>query len=1095
MNKITIYLGSLKIDEIEFGPGTLTLGRAVGNDIRLEDSTVSGFHAVLVSHNNITYLEDRNSTNGSFINGRAIKKQTLCAGDTLSLGNFQIIFQADNQRDPTMAMTMAVTKITSAHMNKPISKSATFNSVNTPKVVRQEYPQRRHDDEGGQAFRAVGPNNTAQSERQKTTGYWANHVQKLAEQKQRDEDSRRQYHRDSSETSNEHYYGGADKIDLLNDTSGEYANGSRHTPLQQSRSRETGVGREIIDFDQEAGQPPYLSAGKASSSSSREDTDEIVVKPSKGTRSPAFESSLSYGVRTGNVNDSLRKRIHRDGINVTSAESSIVMAQLTRSDDRAYHPTEKESLDIDLEGFAVEVMALESREEVAKFNGQSVAAIDIDLAELTNFGTSLVVTQPEKSEGGTSNSSIPQSQLSDKEVDDLDLDNLPRISAEAANTGDKQSANNNTSTPYALELRDVCRQFGKDPVVNALSGISFSLEYGTWLSITGPSGAGKSTLLNILGCLDKPSSGSYSIDGIETTMLSDKQRTGIRSKRIGFVFQSFHLLPYRTVIENVMLAEVYRHGKQSGRRQRAMEQLERVGLSNRANYYPMNLSGGERQRVAIARALMGSPSILLCDEPTGNLDSNNAASILKLFEKFVGEGITLVVVTHDSQVAACATRQIHIIDGEMTEVSTSSKPGLNPRAIIPPRGSEKRSKLLRSGMSFRDMFSESLAGIFARPTRMLLTMLGVAIGLTALVATIGLTRTAGNRIISQFDEMAATELFIRARPGKVTGTIDPKAIPWDAAERLKRLNGVVACGTVSEVDVQGALVRSSSVRDPLNQSAFKLSVHAASPDLFRAVRAELKVGRFPDAGQILQTERVAVLGPDAAEQLGITQLQQLPAIQIGDQLYLVIGILRDVLRKPELMSSVIIPEGTARRYFGLSGPALVVIETKIGAAYLIAEQAPLALRPDNPRVLKVEVPQEPKRVKDEVKSDLDIMFYLLGGLSLIVGAIGIANITLVGIMERVGEIGLRRAIGASRSHIALQFLLESASMGFMGGLIGACIGILIVVSVSAYQLWTPVLDPIAPAMAPLVGGAIGLLSGLYPSMRAARLEPVEALRN
>ena len=647
-----------------------------------------------------------------------------------------------------------------------------------------------------------------------------------------------------------------------------------------------------------------------------------------------------------------------------------------------------------------------------------------------------------------------------------------------------------------LELTRICRQFGSDPAVHALIDIDLSLERGDWLSITGPSGAGKSTLLNIIGCLDRPTSGSYAVDGIESTTLSDDQRAGLRSQHIGFVFQSFHLLPYRTVLENVMLAEVYRRRSSRGRRERAMLAIERVGLAHRADFLPMKLSGGERQRVAIARALVGSPSLLLCDEPTGNLDSKNSASILDFFDELNRDGLTLAIVTHDETVAGRASRRVHIVDGRLIDHPTGA-----PRIRARREGASTyvaastTSSVSRSGITTRDLLNEALAGIFARPGRMALTVLGVVIGMSALVATMGLTRTASNRIISQFDQLAATEVFVTARPGATTGTIDPRAIPWDAPARLARLNGVVAAGTMSDVDAGNALVSASPVQDPTNQSAFKLAIRAGSPDMFRAVRAVLGTGRVPDAGHSDRADRVAVLGPDAAGRLGIEGLERLPAIYIGDQLYLVMGILRDVARKPELLGSVIIPEGTARRYFGLAGPGNVIIETRVGAASLVAEQARAALRPDDTRALRVQLPQEPKRVRDEVQTDLNVMFLLLGGLSLVVGALGIANITLVGVMERTAEIGLRRAIGATRGHIASQFLLESASMGVVGGIIGASLGILIVVGVSAIQFWTPVLDPIAPLLAPLVGGAIGLLSGLYPASRAARLEPAEAFRH
>ncbi len=654
------------------------------------------------------------------------------------------------------------------------------------------------------------------------------------------------------------------------------------------------------------------------------------------------------------------------------------------------------------------------------------------------------------------------------------------------------TANGAHGNGLVLELRKVGRQFGTDPAVDALVNVDLWLERGEWLSITGPSGSGKSTLLNIIGCLDRPTSGAYLLDGIDTARLTDKQRAGLRGQRIGFVFQSFHLLPYRTVLENVMLAEVYRGGTLQGRRERALAAIDRVGLSHRADFLPVKLSGGERQRVAIARALVGRPSILLCDEPTGNLDSKSTESILDLFAELNREGLTLVIVTHEADVAARASRSVHVVDGTPVNDGDEPQKPLPPRAEPEARGA---ASVPNSRITARDLMDEALSGIFARPGRMMLTVLGVVIGLAALVATIGLTRTAGNRIITQFDKLAATEIFISAKPGPTTGIVDPAAIPWDAPGRMQRLNGVAAAGAMSAVDVGEDLVSASPIKDPLGQSAFKLSVFAASPDLFRAVRGELKMGRLIDQGLSDRAERVAVLGPDAAERLGIMDLKALPAISIGDAIYLVIGVLRDVLRKPDLLGAVIIPEGAARRDYALQGPGIIVVETNIGAANLIAMQAPVALRPHEPEGLKLEVPQEPARVRDEVQSDIDVMFLMLGGLSLIVGALGIANITLVGVMERTGEIGLRRAIGATRGHIATQFLLESAFMGVVGGVIGASVGVLIVVGVSAYQVWTPVLDPLAPLLAPIVGGIIGLLSGLYPALRAANLEPAEAFRN
>jgi hypothetical protein len=395
-------------------------------------------------------------------------------------------------------------------------------------------------------------------------------------------------------------------------------------------------------------------------------------------------------------------------------------------------------------------------------------------------------------------------------------------------------------------------------------------------------------------------------------------------------------------------------------------------------------------------------------------------------------------------------------------------------------------------MGPRDLVAEAAAGLVARPARVALTVLGTVIGVAALVATLGVSKTAGNQIVGRFDAVSATDVVVSpsVRGGGAGGVV----LPWDAEARLERLNGVVAAGTLAEVDVRGALVRSVPINDPLGSGAVQLPMKAASPGLFRAVRARLSHGRYFDAGHSRRADRVLVLGPNAALRLGIDRVDQQPAVFVGDRLYAVIGLLKGVRRQVSLLGAAIMTQGTARREFGLRAPGLAQIETRLGAVSLISRQAPRALSPRDPGLLKVAAPPDPRLLKQAVEKDLEALFLLLGGVSLLVGAIGIANVTLVSVLERVGEIGLRRSLGAARRHIAAQFLLESTGMGLAGGLIGASVGTLVVVGVSAINTWTPVLDPWVPLGAPLLGAVIGLASGTYPALRAASLEPVEALR-
>jgi putative ABC transport system ATP-binding protein len=232
-----------------------------------------------------------------------------------------------------------------------------------------------------------------------------------------------------------------------------------------------------------------------------------------------------------------------------------------------------------------------------------------------------------------------------------------------------------------IALRGVSRTFASDPPVAALSDVDLRVAAGDYVGIVGPSGSGKSTLLNLLGLLDRPDCGTYALEGVETTGLSDPARTALRGSRIGFVFQAFHLLAHRDVLDNVMLGEVYTGAPRAGRAARAAAALDRVGMGHRRDFRPGRLSGGERQRVAIARALIGEPALLLCDEPTGNLDSVTTGAVLDLFDELRDGGTTLVVITHDEAVSARAARRVRITDGRLSELDapTAELPAVSAR--------------------------------------------------------------------------------------------------------------------------------------------------------------------------------------------------------------------------------------------------------------------------------------------------------------------------------------------------------------------------------------------------------------------------------
>lgn len=399
-------------------------------------------------------------------------------------------------------------------------------------------------------------------------------------------------------------------------------------------------------------------------------------------------------------------------------------------------------------------------------------------------------------------------------------------------------------------------------------------------------------------------------------------------------------------------------------------------------------------------------------------------------------------------------------------------------------------------LSARDLLGEAVAGVAARPSRLVLTTLGTVLGIAALVATLGLGQTASGQISGRFDAVAATRVVIE--PGEregPDGTVRSTQLPWDAPDRILRLAGVESAGTYAEVDVDDVPAVSLPVASGAGSAGSVLPVAGASPGLFTAVGAELDNGRVFDAGHDERADAVVVLGRYAAERLGISRVGSQPSVFIGNRAFTVIGIVDSVDHRAEILDAIIMPMGTARAVYDLPAPDTVEVRTVIGAAQQVGEQAALAVEPNDPDLLAVDVPPRPGSLADTVSADVNGLFLALGGLSLLVGGLGIANVTLLSVLERVSEIGLRRAVGAGRGHVAGQFLVESGLIGLIGGLVGAAIGVLTTIGVSVLREWTPLLDIRLAVASPLLGAMIGLVAGTYPAWRASRTEPIAALRS
>ncbi|PDQ34478.1 MAG: hypothetical protein B5766_11155 [Candidatus Lumbricidophila eiseniae] len=407
----------------------------------------------------------------------------------------------------------------------------------------------------------------------------------------------------------------------------------------------------------------------------------------------------------------------------------------------------------------------------------------------------------------------------------------------------------------------------------------------------------------------------------------------------------------------------------------------------------------------------------------------------------------------------------------------------------PAKGRGARSGIPPSTMRVRDVLVEAVAALTARPGRAALTTLGTILGVGTLVVVLCLTGTLQNQIGSRFDAFVARTVTVsdaRLSSGQ--------AFPFtrEAEEKAARLNGVTHVGSRWTVNLETV-----SITAPLAKKSVTASILGATAGLWDVVEPHIASGRTHDRFHDAHTSDVVVLGASVAAQLGIESVVTLPAISIDNRPYTVVGIIDKVARQPDLLLSVIVPAPTAIARWGTpetKAQATMTIVTDFGAAAQIANEAPRAIAPLDLSAVRSIPPPDPRTLRDAVNTDLTGLFLALALICIFIGAVGIANTTLVAVLERIGEIGLRRSVGARRRHIAAQIISESAILGALGGAIGASIGTISVLIISITQQWTPIIDPTIELTAPLIGMATGILAGLYPSWQATQIEPTEALR-
>ncbi|MCZ4297889.1 MacB family efflux pump subunit [Henriciella marina] len=637
-----------------------------------------------------------------------------------------------------------------------------------------------------------------------------------------------------------------------------------------------------------------------------------------------------------------------------------------------------------------------------------------------------------------------------------------------------------------IQLENVCRYYGAgDTEVRALDGVSLTVNQGEFVAIVGQSGSGKSTLMNILGCLDRPTDGTYAVRGESISRLDADELAALRRETFGFIFQRYNLLASVTASENVEIPAVYAGLGQEERRTRAKELLARLGLGDRTGHKPGELSGGQQQRVAVARALVNDAEVILADEPTGALDSGSSAELLTLLEGLHESGRTIILITHDEKVAARAKRVVTIEDGRI--VSDSGDRQGHQETRQPYRYTRKGPSPIGQVFEAVKMAFRSLrANLF----RTALTLLGVVIGVSAVVAMLAIGQGSQQDVMARFESLGPNLLF--ARPG---------------APDQRQRGDAIATLTLQDADALGELdniiaavpSRSSNATLRVGSNDARSQIEGVSEDWPIVQNRGMKFGTFFTEDDMDRRIGVVVLGTTTAGNL-FDDVQSAVGqyVFLGGAPFEVSGVLEErgaTAWGQDQDDVALVPITTGMmRLFGqsyLSSITLAVDDTDRISETEEAAHALLLAR-HGTEDFQLRNTASFLESMQEAQSSFSILLGSVASISLLVGGIGVMNIMLVSVSERTREIGVRMATGARRSDIMIQFVVEALVVGGLGGIVGVLfgLGVCFILAKSGMTIAVTAMPAILAFTSAL---GTGLVFGLLPARKAARLDPVTAL--